>query len=245
MKRITFLALFAIAGFALTGCELGGGELEATNPAAEASDPIATDDGDAPDLLDDEALAPMDAQVTAVFEPNQSRDLRPGLEAAQSWLRETVQSELGDDALQQLPDDLVEAWMANPEAGDAVEDEARFGGGGPVCQPAAVIAGVWGDAYNDYLGLWFAPDAGVIGLMGGDTRGLATPGGQWAGGFGTFNERLGPQGGLYFRDFDGTGTFGGMWSAPLSPYEGTMGGHWVRVSAWGGYYFGVMSVCPW
>ncbi len=246
MSRFTFLALFAFATFALTGCEFGNGDLEATPTTPAVEEDVAEDTADAPDLLDDEAVAELDTEVAAMFEPNASRDLEPGLLAAESFLRQTVQAELGDEALLELPDSLMDAWLARPEAGDSVDAEARTEEEeGPLCEPAAIIAGVWLDAGNDYYGLWFAPDAGVVGPMGGVTRGLATPGGSWGGGFGTFAHRLGPQGGLYFRDFDGTGTFGGMWSAPLSPYEGTMGGHWIRVSPWGGYYFGVMTVCPW
>ncbi len=228
----------------LAGCEFGAPEGQLGAEVDES--PVEHEAPATPDLMDDSAAAEVDDALVDLFEPEVSTDIIPGLHAAEAFVRDQVELELGQDAADALPEDLVDLWLASPEAGDALDAEARDNEEAPVCVVAAVVGGIWLDnADNDYLGLWYSPAAESVGPMGGQYRGLATPGGQWGGGFGTFQHRLGPQGGLYFRDFDGTGTFAGMWSAPASPYEGTMGGQWVRLGALGGYFFGVMTVCPW
>ena len=245
---LTHCALALALPLALAGCEIGDGTLDSdTTPTVEAAEPAPEQ---APvDLLDDQALAAPVAAVDEILAGDRTANYLPGLYEAERHVREQVELEFGVEALAVLPDDLVQSWIDRPEAGDSVDADARYDDGDDnPCDPVAVIGGIWTNQdpnHLDYAGLWWAPQAYAVGLMAGNHRNLATPGGQWAGGFGTFDQRLGPQGGMYFRDFDGTGTFGGMWSVPMSPYEGVMGGHWVRVSPNGGFYFGVMTVCPW
>lgn len=235
--------LLALAPLALFGCSADAGStLDAPSGDADPDALTAAEDSgadptqDGVDYLDDEAEAEVPLALDPVFSPNPELDLAPGLTAATAWLYEAVREELGDEEAAALPD-LFELL-----AGDEERDAAVAG---PQCEAAAVVAGIYHVAPNLYRGLWWAPNAELVGGMGGRHRALATPGGQWAGGFGTESLRLGPQGGLWDRDFDGTGQFAGWWSAPRSPYEGGIGGHWISLSARGGFFFGLMSVCGW
>lgn len=191
-----------------------------------------TDDGFTDELLDARTdVAAEDPGIDAG-----APDLLPGLRAAAAHTREEVAQALGQDAADAMPD-LVALWRSSDESdGDgALRD-------GPGCHPGALMGGAWtveGPHAGDYVGAWFRPDGTLSGGVGGHFRDLARPGGQWGGFFGHDGQPLGPQGGMFDRRAE---RFAGLWSAP--EHQGGVHGRWVRLAPEGGFFFGVIAVCP-